>query len=150
MAAVLVVTAAAAAVVTVLRNRPLAAFPPPTAATADSVAFDDFAGAATCAACHASEHAAWQRSTHGVAGGTASERRPVHAFDGTRIRFADGHVIPTQSADGELHFTVQADGRGSVTYRVAAIVGAAVLRGGGTQAYFTRHEDGTVRMLPWE
>jgi tetratricopeptide (TPR) repeat protein len=150
LTAALVVVAGAAAAALWLHRRPLAAFPLPSAAPADSVSFDDFAGAEACAACHASEHAAWQRSTHGVAGGAVSERRPVHAFDGRPIRFADGDVIPAQSADGELHFTVHASGRGSVTYRVAAIVGAAALYGGGTQAYFTRHEDGSVRMLPWE
>lgn len=154
LAGALALAAIAMAALHAWRSRPLPAFP--AADTASAMAEtggaheSDFAGAAACNACHSSEHAAWLASTHGRAGGQPRERRPVRAFDGLPIRFADGIVVPATGAAGDLRFTVRADARPAVTLLVEAVVGAAAMAGGGTQAYLTRHVDGTVRVLPWE
>ena len=148
--AVVMVAAAAAAALQWWRARPLPPFPAATAAAPELSRFDEYAGAAACAECHVAQHEAWQGSTHGRAGGTPAERRPIRSFDGRPIEFADGIVIPETGAAGALRFIVRARGRDPVTYRVDAIVGAAAMVGGGTQAYLTRHIDGTVRLLPWE
>jgi Flp pilus assembly protein TadD len=135
------------------RARPLPPFPPPAHATPTAEGapvFDDFAGAAACARCHTAQHDAWSASTHGRAGGTPGERPPLRPFDGRPIRFADAVVVPEQLTGGALRFVVRRMGRAEIAYAVEAMVGGAHLAGGGTQAYFTRHQDGTVRMLPWE
>src|SRR5213593_757559 len=66
---------------------------PPEADTAVSQA--DFVGAEACASCHASEYAAWKRSTHGVAGGPPSPERVKGPFDGRPLRFRDAVVTPS-------------------------------------------------------
>jgi tetratricopeptide (TPR) repeat protein len=149
--AVVLLAAGVAAALLWARTRPLPPFPPPVpAAVAAAPDPGAFAGADACRSCHATEHAAWAASTHGRAGGTPAERPPSHAFDGRAIRFRDGTVLPQTAGSGELRFVVQQEGRPAVTIPVEAIVGAAALYGGGTQAYLTRHVDGTVRVLPWE
>src|SRR5205085_9396606 len=55
-------------------QRPIAAVAMPTP--------DDFAGAESCASCHAEQSAAWARSTHGRAGGAPSAERVIAPFDG--------------------------------------------------------------------
>jgi tetratricopeptide (TPR) repeat protein len=150
-AGVVAVAIAAGAGASCSRERPLPAYPPATAAeTAAAPAPADFAGATACAQCHAAQHDAWRTSTHGRAGGVPGETNPVLPFDGRPIAFADAVVRPLRRADGGLMFVVQRTGRADLAFPVAAIIGGAHLTGGGTQAYFTRHEDGTVRMLPWE
>jgi Flp pilus assembly protein TadD len=145
----LIITAAAIAVL-YERGRELPSFPPVSATPADGPAFDDFAGAAACVDCHTTEHADWAASTHGQAGGSAHERSPIVPFDGRPIRFMDGEVVPQRTREGGLRFAVTRPDRGTLTFDVVALVGAGRLVGGGTQGYFMRAVDGSVRLLPWE
>ena len=132
------------------RARPLREYPPTTPLAATAAAAHEFAGADACAQCHGAQHAAWSASTHGRAGATPHETSPIRAFDGSPIVFADARVLPQRQPDGALAFIVQRRGRPDAAFAVVAMVGGAHMAGGGTQAYFTRHVDGTVRMLPWE
>lgn len=145
----LIVVAAAAGVQRWL-ERPLPAFPAVALAAAQGTGPEDFAGAAACAQCHAAEHTAWAASTHGRAGGTPDEHEPLAPFDGRPIRFRDGVVQPGRSDGDGLRFTVVRPGRDDAAFDVMAIVGGGYMVGGGTQGYFTRAADGTVRLLPWE
>ncbi len=118
-------------------------------APSERVARADFAGAATCAACHATQSAAWSRSTHGRAGGVPSPSLVIAPFDGTPIRFRNATVIPS-SAGGRYAFTVRQAGEPDVTWPVTAVVGGGHMRGGGTQGFVTRWGDGTLRFLPFD
>lgn len=85
-------------------------------------------------------------------------------FDARPIRFADADVLPRRTAGASaakptvasdaatsgLRFEVQRPGLPDVAFDVAGLVGGGHMFGGGTQGYLTRHEDGTVRLLPWE
>lgn len=108
-----------------------------------------FAGAAACASCHASEYAIWRTSTHGRAGGTPVTATIVARFDGKPMRFRDATVTPSRSGDA-LTFTVALDGRPPERFEVAGIIGAAHVRGGGTQGFVSRAADGTLRFLPFD
>lgn len=132
------------------RDRSLPAFPAVALAASPGGADGDYAGADACMQCHASEHSAWSSSTHGNAGGTPREREPLASFDGRPIRFRDGLVLPAGGDGGDLRFTVVRPDRDDVVFDVAAMVGGGHMVGGGTQGYFTRAADGTVRLLPWE
>ena len=134
-------------VVTDATRAPLPA--PHAAPGTASPRWEDFAGAAACADCHAEQSAAWARSTHGNAGGTPTPQRVIAPFDGTPIRFRDATVVPSQTG-GAYAFTVRRDGEDDVVLRVEAVIGGGHLRGGGTQAFVTRWADGTVRMLPFD
>jgi tetratricopeptide (TPR) repeat protein len=122
--------------------------PPADAATAPN-AFADFAGAEACAECHAPQYAAWSASTHGQAGGTPSPDVLMGAFDGRPIRFADATVTP-RTVDGDFAFVVEQAGRAPVTLRIEGVTGGGHMVGGGTQGFFTRWGDGTLRFLPFE
>jgi tetratricopeptide (TPR) repeat protein len=126
-----------------------APFPAPRAVAGAGPRWEDFAGAAACADCHAAQSAAWARSTHGNAGGAATPARVIAPFDGTPIRFRDAAVIPS-GGGGTYAFTVRRDGEPDVVLRVDAVVGGGHMRGGGTQAFVTRWEDGTLRVLPFD
>src|SRR5919109_4818476 len=144
--AVVLLIAAVVLTVTRSRGRPLPSFPPADATytmIADTPRFDDFAGADACAGCHEAQYRAWRGSTHGRAGGSPPEHRPLRPFTGDSIRFADAIVLPEQ-LPGALRFRVRRSGSAESSYDVVAIVGGAHLAGGGTQAYFMRHVDGSV------
>ncbi len=131
----------------------MAAFAPPTAATAvqqPGPTVDDFVGAAVCGECHADQLAAWQGSTHGRAGGPAGPETVIAPFDGTPIEFADATVIPAVSEDGVYTFTVRRPGRAEVGYTVDGVIGRGHMVGGGTQGFVSRVPDGTVRFLPFD
>ncbi len=129
--------------------RPLV-FPPPVAsAFADGPGLDDFAGAETCAECHPREFAAWERSTHGLAGGPPNPETVIAPFDGRPMRFQDAVVIPAVSG-GEYTFTVRQRGREDVVVRVDGVIGRGHMIGGGTQGFVTAYPDGTIRFLPFD
>ena len=127
-------------------------FPAPGAPeTEAAVTHEDFVGAETCAACHASQYAAWKGSTHGRAGaGPPTPERVKGPFDGRPMRFRDAVVTPSRTADGAFAFTVAQQGRPPVVFRVDAVVGGGYMAGGGTQAAFSRFPDGTLRFLPFD
>ncbi len=127
-----------------------AQFPPPgPVPAAPEVSYADFVGAETCAECHATQYAAWNGSTHGRAGGAPAPERVIAPFDGRAMRFKDGVVTPSRTGDGYL-FTVAQQHRPTQVFRVAAVVGGGFMAGGGTQAFFSRFPDGTVRFLPFD
>ncbi|MGH7504373.1 MAG: tetratricopeptide repeat protein, partial [Longimicrobiales bacterium] len=114
------------------------------------VAFADFVGAETCAECHAKQYEAWRGSTHGRAGGDPTSALLVRDFDGRAIEFRDATVTPRRLDDGGYAFVVAQDGRAPDTLRIDGVVGGAHMAGGGTQGFFTRLADGTLRFLPFE
>ncbi|HSL70501.1 MAG TPA: multiheme c-type cytochrome, partial [Longimicrobiales bacterium] len=126
----------------------LAAFPAAPPPPADSIAFADFVGSERCAECHASEHAAWAASTHGRAGQAPPRDLVLRRFDGAPIRFRDAVVRPRVSG-GQYEFVVEWLGR-SDRYPIVGVVGAGHMIGGGTQGFLWRHQDGSLRLLPFE
>jgi len=126
-------------------------FPTPAPAPPPSqVAYSDFVGAETCAPCHAEQYAAWSGSTHGHAGGPPTRQRVIAPFDGRAMRFRDAVVTPSVTAGGDYEFTVAQSGRPQQTFKVVAVVGGGFMAGGGTQAFFAKLPDGTVRFLPFD
>jgi tetratricopeptide (TPR) repeat protein len=151
----LVALALAAASVLLISKRsapvssaPLSAFPAAPAVPADSVTFADFVGSEACASCHSTEFRAWSNSTHARAGEAPPRRLPLRRFDGTAIRFRDATVEPRMS-DGRYEFLVHWP-RGTDRYTIEGVVGAGHMVGGGTQGFLWRHEDGSLRLLPFE
>ena len=124
-----------------------APFPPPRALVADSIKPGDFAGAESCASCHAEQYRAWTASTHGQAGGPPAGR-VLREFDGTPIVFRDARVTPRR-AGGQYIFDVDWDGE-QRSFVVEGVIGRAHMVGGGTQAFVWRHPDGSLRLLPFE
>jgi tetratricopeptide (TPR) repeat protein len=110
----------------------------------------DFAGADACAECHAEQYRPWAESTHGRAGGEPSAELVIAPFDGSPIRFADGVVIPRVDAGGAYQFVVRQDDFEERVMSVDGVVGGGHMLGGGTQGFFTRQADGTVRFLPFD
>jgi tetratricopeptide (TPR) repeat protein len=124
--------------------------PPRLAAEPAGPTSADFVGAGACAGCHATQFAAWERSTHGRAGGAPARGRVIAPFDGGPIRFRDAVVTPSVTASGEYRFTVAQTGRDARVFRVAGVIGGGHMEGGGTQGFMWRHEDGTLRFLPFD
>jgi tetratricopeptide (TPR) repeat protein len=126
-------------------------FPAPLPVVRDtSASFDDFVGSDECEECHKPEYDAWKASTHGNAGGLPDEIRIIAPFDGRPILFRDAVVTPLRIADGRLVFRVEEEGRPEQIFEVSGVVGGGHMVGGGTQAFFSNHPDGTVRFLPFD
>ena len=124
--------------------------PPPTHSGDTGPALADFADADACAACHAEQYAAWQRSTHGRAGGPPTRERVIAPFNGQPIRFRDALVTPRITANGTFTFTVEQESRPPVTFEVTGVVGGGLMAGGGTQTFFSPAPDGTLKYLPFD
>ena len=146
--------AVAVTAVLVLRNRrtetpaSLAAFPPPPATRGEAIRFEDYVGSESCAGCHATQFAAWSKSTHGRAGQAPPRDLVLRRFDGTPIRFRDATVEPRVS-NGQYEFVVHWADR-TDHYPIVGVVGAGHMIGGGTQGFLWRHPDGSLRLLPFE
>jgi Flp pilus assembly protein TadD len=126
-------------------------FPPPSPMPKKQTpTFDDFVGSAVCADCHQQEYDLWKNSTHGRAGGPPSRSTVIGRFDGNPLRFKDARVVPEVKRNGEYTFTVEQDGFPKKLFRVDAVVGGGHMEGGGTQSYFSRFPDGTLRFLPFD
>src|SRR5213076_3648339 len=65
------------------------------------------------------------------------------------MRFRDAVVTPTMNG-GNYTFTVAQNGRPPEVVHVDAVVGGGFMVGGGTQAFFSRFVDGTVRFVPFD
>ena len=111
---------------------------------------DPYAGAEACASCHQSQHAAWRASTHGRAGGDPVDVALIAPFNGPPIVFADASVRPITDAAGRAAFVVAWRDEPAETLTVEGVVGGGLMAGGGTQGFFTRMRDGTVRFLPFD
>lgn len=121
--------------------------PAPRETVAEPIPAESFVGAESCADCHQAQFTAWSTSTHGLAGGAPAERA-IAPFTGV-LRFANARVMPRVRA-GSYEFLIEQEGAAAVTLAVDGVVGGGHIYGGGTQAYFTRHADGTWRMIPFE
>jgi hypothetical protein len=124
--------------------------PPTRAATEAKPRFEDFAGSDACARCHQKEFELWNHSTHGRAGGRPGEAKIIARFDGQPLRFKDAAVIPTTNQQGQHIFRVQFEDDAPMEIRAEAAVGGGHMQGGGTQSFFTRFADGTMRFLPFD
>ncbi len=116
---------------------------------------DDFAGATSCASCHAQQYAVWRASTHGMAGGvpgtaTRGDRiRVIAPFNGVPLRFRDAIVTPREQG-GAFQFVVQRPNERDTSLTVDAVIGGGHMLGGGTQGFVTTMPDGTQRFLPFD
>ncbi len=124
-------------------------FPDPEPVPEATVSRADFVGSEACAACHAEQYGAWAGSTHGTAGGEPGPDVVIAPFDGTAIRFADAVVVP-RVRSGAYEFVVRQEHFPEQVFRVAGVIGRGHMRGGGTQGFLTRTDDGTERFLPWD
>jgi tetratricopeptide (TPR) repeat protein len=124
-------------------------FPAPAPMAAPLVTRADFAGAESCAGCHADQYQAWSTSTHGRAGGEPAPEVVVAPFNGRPITFADGTVVP-RIRGGSYEFEVRQSGFEPQTFVVAGVIGGSHMIGGGTQGFLTAVVDGTQRFLPWD
>ena len=109
-----------------------------------------FVGSEACARCHQKEYDLWKQSTHGHAGGKPGEATVIARFDGQPLYFKDAVVTPSINAKGEYIFSVEAEGQSKNEIKVYATVGGGHMQGGGTQSFFQRFADGTVRFLPFD
>lgn len=115
-----------------------------------TVQFEDFAGSESCQSCHAAEYRLWKNSTHGRAGGDPREVEIIARFDGKPLRFKDAVVRPRRGAGGKYFFEVNQEGKAPRIVNVDAVVGGGHMIGGGTQSFFTRLPDGSIRFLPFD
>jgi len=137
--------------ITELHSADLPTLPPPTrTATKAEPRFEDFAGSEACARCHQTEFDLWKQSTHGRAGGKPGETKIIARFDGQPLRFKDAVVTPATNHAGDCVFRVQFNDAEPMEIRAEAAVGGGHMQGGGTQSFFTRFADGTMRFLPFD
>ena len=111
---------------------------------------NEFVGSEACARCHADEYAAWRGSTHGRAGGSPNDVTLIAQFDSQPLRFKDAVVTPTRKPDGSPVFVVEDPSGDRFEVAVDAVVGGGHMIGGGTQSFFARFPDGTMRFLPFD
>ena len=111
---------------------------------------DQFAGSEACAKCHAEEYTAWRGSTHARAGGAPKDATLIARFDGQPLRFKEATVIPTRKTDGSLAFLVEEFSGDRFELPVDAVIGGGHMVGGGTQSFFQKFPDGTMRFLPFD
>jgi tetratricopeptide (TPR) repeat protein len=123
--------------------------PPREVAAAPLTPRNAFVGATACKECHVTEFAAWERSTHGRAGGAPSDVRVIAAFNGPPMRFRDATVTP-RVANGRYKFVVAQNDEPVRVIIVDGVVGGGHMEGGGTQGFVTRRPDGTVRFVPFD
>ncbi|MFQ5640676.1 MAG: tetratricopeptide repeat protein [bacterium] len=132
-------------------EHPRKAFPPPKAVSRESEpTFADFVGSEACAECHKSEYQVWKNSTHGRAGGPATNKTVIGKFDSQPLIFKDAKVVPFTNKKGEFGFAVEQEGFAKKFFRADFVVGRGHMVGGGTQTYFSRFPDGTIRFLPFD
>ena len=124
-------------------------FPPVKATESTQVEFEDFVGSKVCGECHDAVYDEWRQSTHGQAGGAPSEEMVIGRFDGQPRRYADATVTPLRDEKGDYRFIVDWMG-GKKDIKVDGVVGKGHMIGGGTQTYFSRFSDGTMRLLPFD
>lgn len=123
-------------------------FPPAKKLPRSEVHFEKFVGSEVCAECHVDIYNEWKQSTHGMAGGIPSAEKVIGRFDGRKRLYADGSVTPLEE-DGDYRFIVEWLGE-KREIKVDGVVGKGHMYGGGTQTYFSKFPDGTVRLLPFD
>jgi len=115
----------------------------PSAPTAREAARAGFVGSATCAGCHAAEHADWQASDHARAMLAATPPNVLGAFDGRRVE--QGGSRATFHRDGD-RFLARTDGADGATadFTITETFGVNPL-----QQYLVQFPDGRRQPLPW-
>ena len=124
-------------------------FPPAKTIESTQVEFEDFVGSKVCSECHEAIYDKWRQSTHGQAGGTPSEELVIGRFDGQPRHYADATVTPVRDGKGDYRFIVEWLGE-KKDIKVDGVVGKGHMVGGGTQTYFSRFSDGTMRLVPFD
>jgi tetratricopeptide (TPR) repeat protein len=116
---------------------------PPFSPTAREATRPGFVGSATCATCHAAQHAEWQASDHARAMQTATEASVLGAFDGRRMEQGGSHA--TFRRDGD-RFVVRTDGTDGTEaeFTITETFGVDPL-----QQYLVLFPDGRRQALPW-
>jgi predicted CXXCH cytochrome family protein len=116
---------------------------PGFAPAAREAARPGFVGSATCATCHAPQHADWQASDHARAMQTATGASVLGAFDGSRV--AQGGSRATFHRDGD-RFVVRTDGSDGTeaAFTITETFGVDPL-----QQYLVLFPDGRRQALPW-
>src|SRR6185295_9089125 len=66
------------------------------------------------------------------------------------LRFRDATVTPTVTASGDPIFAVETSAGEKFEVHVDAVVGGGHMVGGGTQSFFQKFADGTLRFLPFD
>ncbi|MGG5820446.1 tetratricopeptide repeat protein [Falsiroseomonas sp. HW251] len=104
---------------------------------------EGFVGSATCAGCHAAEHAAWSASDHARAMQPATSATVLGAFDGATAE--GGGESATFRREGE-RFVILTDGPDGrpADLEVSETFGLDPL-----QQYLVRMPDGRRQVLPW-
>ncbi len=129
----------------------LATFPPPAHVTKKSeIEFADFVGAEACRDCHLEQYEQWKTSTHGSAGGEPGNTKIIAKFNRQPLIFKDATTIPFINATGEYVFRIEHENKTVEEFKVAAVVGGGHMAGGGTQSYFAKFPDGTLKFLPFD
>lgn len=118
--------------------------------TSRKTRFEDFAGSKSCEECHEKEYKLWLNSTHAKAGGEPGNVKIIAKFDGNPLYFKDAVVTPMINEKKEYIFVVEQQGFPKKIIRVDAVVGGGHMYGGGTQSFFTRMPDGSLRFLPFD
>ncbi|MCH8954435.1 hypothetical protein IIA28_03830 [candidate division KSB1 bacterium] len=125
-------------------------FPPPKSIPITTeTTFDDFLGSEACVECHKEQYNLWKDSTHGRAGGSPSSKTIIGNFNGKPLQLKEAKVTPFIE-NGQYLFLVEQEAFPKQTFQVSAVVGGGYLEGGGTQTYFTKFPDGTLRFLPFD
>ena len=124
-------------------------FPPVKVTASTQVEFEDFVGSKVCGECHGAVYDEWRESTHGQAGGAPSEDMVIGRFDGEPRHYSDATVTPLRDKKGDYRFIVEWLGE-KKDIKVDGIVGKGHMVGGGTQTYFSRFSDGTMRLVPFD
>jgi len=114
------------------------------------VRYTDFVGSDSCMLCHIEQYSLWRNSTHGRAGGDPGNVKVVARFDDQPLQFKDATVIPSITEDEEYILIVREPGKPELIVRVDGIVGGGHMEGGGTQCFFARAPDGTLRFVPFD
>jgi hypothetical protein len=114
------------------------------------IEYSDFVGADSCMLCHIEQYTLWRNSTHGHAGGEPGTVKIVARFDDQPLVFKDAIVIPSITSRGDYIFKVRQEGLPEQIVKVDAVVGGGHMEGGGTQSFFTKLPDGTLRFLPFD
>lgn len=108
-----------------------------------------FAGSEACAKCHQQEYNTWKNSTHAKAGGIPGKVNVIAAFDGKPLQFKDAVVTPIKRG-ADYIFQIARNGQQVQEIKVDAVIGGGHMIGGGTQSFFQKFSDGTVRFLPFD
>ena len=114
------------------------------------IRYSDFVGSDSCMLCHIEQFTLWRNSTHGRAGGDPGKVKIVAHFDDRPLHFKDATVIPSITKDGDYIFTLKQEGLPDQIVTVDGVVGGGHMEGGGTQCFFTKFPDGTLRFVPFD